>query len=803
MSQTQRNHGFAVWLVAAFLFLAVVGAAVIYYAPKFFMLEQVTVTAGKSPTILGYDSLGQKSGYFSADQQHLKVRYSDKSQMWLVSNVAPNKKVLATLKDGTTTFLRVWRLQQGDRLTLENNRLTVTSVNPLRFNVVALDTNTTQDVTWQNGVLTAENEVNYGGCNTVWWKRLVRTEKSFTLGGQVQCATRLKLAGIPLRSAAIVQDDYGYYLRPLRQDVHITMQQANSQRVYRADQIEHSAANITQMIMGRTVYRVAQTTGTQAQFALKPVAHFHLFESVPEFDQAANPNLSLKWSDQANWLGKLNSQLNLSPKSLLVLAFALGIAFIVGVFISAARHQVMGERKRWSAIMMYMPCALLLWVGFALVTDVAYQLACVWLSWAWLTIAMMQQRILSWDLSRLWLFTVLIAGIGLLTQVQLAAGAESTRWLQYPNRHIQYMLLVPMILMPLVLLPTQVLQIIWRYLTTSKLAKMVLLGGIALALLVQFIAGDEKGIFGFQPVELTKTVLVFMFAGFAVNWFHLRQVNALSARNNLGKQLTFFGWVILLALVVYVVVLGGVRDFSPILITLGLLMAFIWVVVKLPHLPASKTAWLVRSMVVLGLLAVIGLGLFIVADPSRAQLLSWLPQSDRISLWASPWNYPDTGRQLQLALEAVHGGSKELTTNNWFGVQWFGLNGGRLLSIPAIQDDFILAFYLHKWGGAAGIALLLLQAFWVMAMFGVSQQLLIDAEKRNRDQRLSYRFLAYVVYGMAWMHVLHWLISWGNTLGILPIMGQPMTWLSSGMSHLLAVALPSLILMLLATRFNR
>lgn len=801
MSQSSRNHFFAVWLIAAFAFLAVVGAAMIHFAPTFVSAERIVVKSSTTPVVLGYPELGQKTGYFSAAQQHLSVRYSDKAKTWLIANVAPKKKVLATLSDGTQSFLRVWYLNVGDTIRMDNTKAVVQALNPLELEITE-GNGKSKIVVWKKGALIDGSTENFAACATPWWKSLVRAEKSFALGGKVACDTRLKLADIPLRSAIIANSEHSYYLRPMRSDVHITVQAAKSKRAYQVGEIEHRADNISTLIMGRTLYRVSQTTGANASFSLKPLANFHVFAEQPE--ATSNSLVTTQWSQEPQWLGALGADLKMpSLKAWIILLGLLGITFISSMFIAAARNNALGERKRWLPFMLSLPCVLLLWAGVLWLGNATYQVAFVWLSWAWLTVVMAQQRILTWELSRLWLFSVLIAGIGLLTQLQLAGGSESTRWLQYPGRHIQFMLLVPVILMPLVLMPTAMLQMMWRFLTTSKIAKFVVLGLIALALFVQFVAGDEKGIFGFQPVELTKTVLVFMFAGFAVNWFHLRQVNALSARGNMGKQLAFFGWVILLALLVYIVVLGGVRDFSPILITAGLLLAFIWTVVKLPHLPVSRATWIVRLSIIAVLLMVLGLGLFIISDPSRAQLLAWLPQSDRIALWAAPWNYPDTGRQLQLALEAVHGGSKEVATYNWFGVQWFGLNGGRLLSIPAIQDDFILAFYLHKWGGFAGLILLLLQSAWVLGMFGLSKQLLLDAEKRNRDQRLSYRFLAYVVYGMAWMHVLHWLISWGNTLGILPIMGQPMTWLSAGMSHLLAVALPSLVLMVLAARFNR
>ncbi|MGE4011891.1 MAG: hypothetical protein AB7G15_07125, partial [Alphaproteobacteria bacterium] len=41
------------------------------------------------------------------------------------------------------------------------------------------------------------------------------------------------------------------------------------------------------------------------------------------------------------------------------------------------------------------------------------------------------------------------------------------------------------------------------------------------------------------------------------------------------------------------------------------------------------------------------------------------------------------------------------------------------------------------------------------------------------------------IYGLAWMHLIHWMISWGNVLGLLPVMGQPMTFITAGNSHLL------------------
>ena len=52
------------------------------------------------------------------------------------------------------------------------------------------------------------------------------------------------------------------------------------------------------------------------------------------------------------------------------------------------------------------------------------------------------------------------------------------------------------------------------------------------------------------------------------------------------------------------------------------------------------------------------------------------------------------------------------------------------------------------------------------------------------------------MYCLAWMHAVHWGIAWCNTLGLLPVMGQPMTWVAAGNSHLLGFALPTLTIAL-------
>jgi len=310
---------------------------------------------------------------------------------------------------------------------------------------------------------------------------------------------------------------------------------------------------------------------------------------------------------------------------------------------------------------------------------------------------------------------------------------------------------------------------------------------LVLLLGFQMIKGTESGLGFLQPVELVKLLLVVLLAKLTLDMNEARQLIRETSTPHILKR---FGQGLALALVFFVVMVSSVRDFSPILIVFGLGLAYLWLVLRHPINPRWQSLWGGRAL----LLGIIGLiilfGGILHNNPNLAATLG-IPQAERFMIWSNSFNYPDTGRQLQLSLQYAHDGS-------WTGHSWFGGNG-KAMNLPAVQDDFILAFALYKFGGLAVITLLIAQLAWVGLMFSLLRQLLQQLP-RPRDERLAQAMLAYILYGLAWMQLLHWLISWGNVLGLLPIMGQPMTWLSAANSHLLAIALPSLLLGLLASR---
>lgn len=125
----------------------------------------------------------------------------------------------------------------------------------------------------------------------------------------------------------------------------------------------------------------------------------------------------------------------------------------------------------------------------------------------------------------------------------------------------------------------------------------------------------------------------------------------------------------------------------------------------------------------------------------------------------------------------------------------------RLQRLPAVQDDFVMTFFINRFGFDFAAGVMVLQALMIILMLHL-------ATSRSVGVRGSYRydtlrqFLRFAVIGGAILTLLHWMISWGNVTGLIPIMGQPMTWFSAANSHILFMALPVLSITLLLARLS-
>jgi hypothetical protein len=122
--------------------------------------------------------------------------------------------------------------------------------------------------------------------------------------------------------------------------------------------------------------------------------------------------------------------------------------------------------------------------------------------------------------------------------------------------------------------------------------------------------------------------------------------------------------------------------------------------------------------------------------------------------------------------------------------------------IPVVQSDFAAAFLMGRFGIGAGLLFACAQLLLLLVAAHAFTQILRGATSGNLYDRLVRRFLAVIIAGAALLFASQWLLSWSNALGLLPVMGQPMTWLSAATSHHLLMAIPCLLVLVLGLRYS-
>jgi cell division protein FtsW (lipid II flippase) len=122
-------------------------------------------------------------------------------------------------------------------------------------------------------------------------------------------------------------------------------------------------------------------------------------------------------------------------------------------------------------------------------------------------------------------------------------------------------------------------------------------------------------------------------------------------------------------------------------------------------------------------------------------------------------------------------------------------------TIPVGESDFAAAYLIARHGVASAVLLFTFQfAFFVLAV--VAYVRLIRVEGGDASDLIVRYLLSVLLAATTVLFVIQWFLAWSNTLGLLPVMGQPMTWLSSGTSHHLLMALPCAVTILLALRYT-
>jgi len=124
----------------------------------------------------------------------------------------------------------------------------------------------------------------------------------------------------------------------------------------------------------------------------------------------------------------------------------------------------------------------------------------------------------------------------------------------------------------------------------------------------------------------------------------------------------------------------------------------------------------------------------------------------------------------------------------------------RLVQIPVIQNDFIGTYLVVRFGIGGALVFVLAQIGLMVATILALGRLRSAPEMNDAEQGVR-RFLVASGIGVIALFAAHWAISWGNSLGLLPVMGQPMTWIAAATSHHLLMALPAVAILVVAFRY--
>ena len=276
------------------------------------------------------------------------------------------------------------------------------------------------------------------------------------------------------------------------------------------------------------------------------------------------------------------------------------------------------------------------------------------------------------------------------------------------------------------------------------------------ALLILFGSGpgtsDAKvNLFGFQPVELIRLLLVFFLAGyFARRWDVLRHaretrpsVAALTRRVDIPPLEYTVPVIACVALSVIFFFLQ--KDMGPALVFACLFLSLYGIARGSAFVP-----FLGLALVALGFVA----GYFI-----------GIPHTvgERVSMWLSPWD------------NLVHGGD-QLAHSLWAfatgGTSGMGIGLGNPEVVPAAHTDLILSALGEEWG-FLGVA-----AVFALYGFIVYKALRIGLRARN-----DYEF--FLAAGLAAATALQILLISGGALGVLPLSGVVTPFLSYGRTALI------------------
>jgi cell division protein FtsW len=758
--------------IALLALLCLLQLVCLWRAPAVFSPATISVTLAPGQAItLGRTELAAPQ----AALQHLALRRDAQGQWW-VRNASAGKQ-LVLQRDGRDRRMGASAVRAGQWFQIGGARfdVAVASEDEISF--------TGAGHAWRfdgatlfrdGGAQTACPGASLSASAVALWNRAVpraaSAARALAFGGNLNCGNRLAVAYLPGGSAVAVRGTSAILLSNASGgEAQAPLLLSSAEGVIDLAQREERLDGVTSLVAGRT--RFAATL-KGARLRLQPSSHVAL---AAEERVSLPAGVAWEWRQRSFWSVPGGAPWSVMGLLCAGLALAAALAWQGGrwPFVRAAGGDVRAAACGSALLVIAGVGALLLQrSGAELGVGVSMLLA-----WA----ALFTFLLVPGRPALATCAGMLLLGAGLLMQLELGLGAMESSWLRHFQKSAALLAIglgIGSHLRLRMQTRTAIAPQAWHESTLALLAVMALC-----ALAAQVAFGDETGVFDLQPVEFAKLALTALSAhclAIALGWHRaMPQQERLALRwLRLSAPALLFAALLGLALL-------QVDDFSPLILLLvwAMAMALAW---SLAARRKDVTVMLAGlACAAIGAIAWLRVG-------GAAELAQWGFYADRFAVWLDPAQHPHTGQQLLLGARAVADGAW-WGADNWLGVGALGQPAGSALHIPAVQDDFAPSFFINRHGLAGALALWALQALFLAGLFQTAARALAASEQA-RDFRHAWqaRFRCFVLCGGAAFVLGHLLLSWGTNLAIFPIMGQPMSFLSAGGSHLLFFICPLL-----------
>jgi cell division protein FtsW len=747
--------------VAALLALCALQLLALLRAPAAWMPSQVAVTLERGAAL----ALPSSAVGAPPDGQGLRLRRAPDGSWWAG---APGRAIVVE-REGTRRRSSSIPLAPGQHFQLGAGHFTVGAVDSAGVSFSRIIPGESAHWRYDGATLLRDGaaqaacpDTRPGARLAASWNRiapgLLALPRPVVFGGNLDCGNRIAIGGLDAPAATIARGREGLLLSAPAGDAEAPLLLAEGAAAAPLAERELRLDDGAVLILGRTQLAV-QRNGDVLH--LQPGRQVALYS---EREQRLPPGVSWSWTRREHW--------NLPARVLApgLAAVAAGAALAVLAVFRPVRRR--SWRAFWPALVgsPLAACGLvLLWLqragtpagaGLALLT-----------AWGALWLALFVPRRLPLLLAA----GVPLLGLGLLSQLDLGLAAPASNWLRHFQKSAALLAVGSGVCAVLgALRPSFPLR------QARVEAVLVLLAGVALALLLlQVVFGDETGVFDLQPVEFAKLALAALSA----------HCLALAAGSQAPGGLLRRGLRLVMPALLFMVLLGvalvQVDDYSPLI-----LLALWGGAMALAHALATRQRG--AALLLAGCAGLVVVAVVALRGAGPGEIVQWNFYADRFLVWLDPGTHPHTGQQLLLGARAIGDGGW-LGTDHLLGLLSLGRDAGPALRIPAVQDDFAASFFLNRHGLAAALALWLLQAAFLAGLLAVAVRCWL-AQARSRDFRLAWlaRFRCFLLCGGAAFVFGHFLLSWGTNLAIFPVMGQPMSFLSAGGSHLLFFICPLL-----------